>query len=290
MDRRDAHLDAMLRHLGAAYYDSLHGRAARTDVRRALDSVAEHLDEKPVGHPAKARAATAGRAGGGPAHRHGEGPSRVRDVMTTSVVTVDRITSYKEIARLLVEHKISGLPVLTMGRYVKGVVTESDLLAARDSNPATRSGWRHWAIGREVHQGRSADLLMTSPAVTIHPDATIAAAARLMNSHRIRRLPVVDAGGKLAGILSRRDLLSVFLRPDADIAGEVGEILTEILPGGPTGIEVAVRNGVVTLTGQPELAADEDLMSVTVRLAWDVDGVVDVNKVGMAPAPSAAHY
>src|SRR5262249_51740973 len=150
-------------------------------------------------------------------------------------------------------------------------------------------GWRHWTFGREVHRGRTADLLMTSPAVTIHPDATVAAAARLMNSHHIRRLPVVDADGKLAGIVSRRDLLSRFLRPDADIATEIGEILTEILPGGPTGIEVAVRNGVVTLTGQPELVSDEDLMSVVVRLARDVDGVVDVvNKVGMELARRSA--
>jgi CBS domain-containing protein len=286
MNRRDAHLDGMLRHLGAAYYESLHGRAARTDVRRALDSVAEHLNEKPVDHPAQAKAA-AGRGGAGPAHRHGEGPGRVRDVMTTSVVTVDRITPYKEIVRLLVEHKISGMPVLSMGRKVTGVVSEGDLLAARD--PASRSGWRHWTFGREVHRGRTADMLMTSPAVTIHPDAAIAAAARLMNSHHIRRLPVVDADGKLAGIVSRRDLLSIFLRPDADIAAEVGEVLTEVLPGGQTGIEVAVRDGVVKLTGQTELVSDEDLILVVVRLAWDVDGVVDVvNKVGVALARRSA--
>ncbi len=289
MNRRDAHLDGMLRHLGAAYYDSLHGRAARTDVRRALDSVAEHLDEKPVDHPAQARPAAAARNGAGTAHRHGEGHSQVRDLMTTSVVTVDRITPYKQIARLLVEHKISGLPVLSMGRKVTGVVSEGDLLAARDSNPAARSGWRHWAFGRELHRGRTADLLMTSPAVTIHPDATVAAAARLMNSHHIRRLPVVDTDGKLAGIVSRRDLLSIFLRPDTDIAAEVGEILSEVMPGGPTGIEVAVRNGVVKLTGQTELASDEDLISVVVRQTWDVDGVVDVvNKVGMAQGQRSA--
>ena len=288
MNRRDAHLDGMLRHLGAAYYESLHGRAARTDVRRALDSVAEHLNEKPVDHPAQAKAA-AGHGGPGPVHRHGEGPGRVRDIMTTSVVTVDRITPYKEIVRLLVEHKISGMPVLSMGRKVTGVVSEGDLLAARDGSPPAHSGWRHWTFGREVHRGRTADLLMTSPAVTIHPDATIAAAARLMNSHHIRRLPVVDADGKLAGIVSRRDLLSVFQRPDADIASEVGEILTEALPGGPTGIEVSVRNGVVKLTGQTELVSDKDLIPVAVRQAWDVDGVVDVvDKVGVAQARRSA--
>ena len=289
MNRRDAHLDAMLRHLGAAYYDSLHGRAARTDVRRAVDSVAEHLDEKPVDHPAQARPTAAGRGGARPAHRHGEGHNRVQDIMTTPVVTVDRITPYKEIARLLVEHKISGMPVLSMGRKVTGVVSEGDLLAARDTNPSARSGWRHWTFGREVHRGRTADLLMTSPAVTIHPDATVAAAARLMNSHHIRRLPAVDDDGELAGIVSRRDLLSVFLRPDADIAAEVGEILTEVMPGGTAGIEVAVRNGVVKLAGQTELAPDKDLTSVVVRLARDVAGVVDVvNKVGVAEGRRSA--
>ena len=289
MNRRDAHLDGMLRHLGAAYYESLHGRAARTDVRRALDSVAEHLNEKPVDHPAQPKAAAAGRSGAGPAHRHGEGHGQVREIMTTSVVTIDRITPYKEIVRLLVEHKISGVPVLSMGRKVSGVVSEGDLLAARDGSPPARSGWRHWMFGREVHQGRTADMLMTSPAVTILPDATVAAAARLMNSHHIRRLPVVDADGKLAGIVSRRDLLRVFLRPDADIAADVGEILTEVLPGGPTGIEVAVRNGVVKLTGQPELVSDEDLIPAAVRLAWNVDGVIDVViKVGTGQARRSA--
>lgn len=287
MNRRDAHLDAMLRHLGAAYYDSLHGRAARGDVRRALDSVAEHLNEPVAEHAGQA--GSRHRGAGLTQHGHAGGHNLVRDVMTTSVVTVDRITPYKDIARLLVEHKISGLPVLSMGRRVVGVVTESDLLAARDRNPAVHSGWRRWTIGREIHRGRTADLLMTSPAVTIHPDATIATAARLMNSHHIRRLPVIYADGTLAGIVSRRDLLSVFLRPDAEIAHDVAEILSEVLPGGPTGVEVAVRNGVVTLTGQTELAPDGDLITTAVRLAWDLDGVVDVvNKVGRPSATPAA--
>jgi CBS domain-containing protein len=208
--------------------------------------------------------------------------------MTTSVVTVDRITTYKEIARLLAEHQVSGLPVLTMGRHVAGIVSEGDLLVARDRNPAARSGLSRWLGGRKPHLGRTAEQLMTSPAVTVHPDATLAAAARLMNSHHLRRLPVVDPDGTLLGIVSRRDLLSVFLRPDADIARQVGEILAELLPGGPAGIDVAVHNGVVILTGQLELSAEEDLIPIAVRLAWDVDGVVDVvDKVGAAPAGSA---
>jgi CBS domain-containing protein len=225
----------------------------------------------------------------GATRRQGGGRRRVRDIMTTSVVTVDRITPYKQIARLLLEHEISGLPVVTTDGTVVGVVSEDDLLAARDSSPATRSGWRRWTIGREVHRGRYADLLMTSPAVTIHPDAPIAAAARLMNSHHIRRLPVTDASGKLAGIVSRRDLLRVFLRPDKDIAREVGEILARVMSGGPAGVDVAVHDGVVILGVPPELATDGEPFSAAVRLARDVDGVVDVvSKTGKSPARRSA--
>src|SRR5215472_14219388 len=131
MPRTDIHLDAMLRHLGAAYYESLHGRAARADVTRALDTVEEHLGEHARGPGARPPAGPRpARHAGGP--RHSRWARRVSDVMTTSVVTVDRITSYQEVARLLAQHKISGVPVLSMGRHVVGVVSESDLLAAED--------------------------------------------------------------------------------------------------------------------------------------------------------------
>ena len=285
MNRRDAHLDAVLRHLGAAYYDSLHGKAAPADVARALDSVAGQVGEEPTGQPAAAapNGSTAGHK------RHGRWHSRVHDVMTVSVVTVDRITPYKEIARRLAERKVGGVPVLTMGRHVAGVVSEGDLLAARDRNPAVGRRRLGWPSRRPRHHGTMAEDLMTSPATTIRPDATVAAAARLMNAHHLRFLPVVDPAGRLLGIVSRRDLLSVFLRPDAEIARQVSEIFTDLLPGGASGIQVAVRNGVVTLTGQPELAAEEDLIPIAVRLAWDVEGVVDVvDRVGADAVDPAA--
>jgi CBS domain-containing protein len=287
MNRNDAHLDAMLRHLGAAYYDSLHGRAAPADVTRAVDSVAGQLGEEPPRHPGHGKPAAGGHHGSKHQH-HGRWHSRVEDVMTTSVVTIDRITPYKEIARLLAEHRISGLPVLTMGRHVAGVVSEADLIAARDQN---QPGGRRprWLGGRKPqHQSLVASQLMTAPAITIHPQATLATAARLMNTHHVQRLVVVDPDGKLIGVVSRRDLLSVFLRPDAEIAHQVREILTEVLPGGPAGVQVAVHNGVVTLTGEPELSADSGLIQVAVRLATEVDGVVDViDKVGPAAASTA---
>ncbi len=71
------------------------------------------------------------------------------------------------------------------------------------------------------------------------------AGSMLMNSRRLRRLPVFDADGKLIGIVSRCDLLSVFLRPGEDIAREVREVLTEILLAGRASVTGRVRNGIV---------------------------------------------
>jgi CBS domain-containing protein len=288
--RRDDHLDAMLRHVGAAYYDSLHGRATKADVARAVHSYEDGLDERP-GEPAARVTRPHHLAGWQQPRRarldHGPWPHRVRDVMTTSVITVDRITPFKEIAGLLAHHKISAVPVLAMGRRVVGVVSEADLL--RMQGPAARPyrlgtpSHRWWARSR--HLGYTAEKLMTAPAVTVHPDATIPAAARLMNDHHIRRLPVADPGGVLIGIVSRRDLLSVFLRPDAEIADEAREAVRPLLGGAPD-ITVHVRSGIATLAGHPERA---DLVPVAVGLIADIDGVVAVNdRISAPPAASGA--
>jgi CBS domain-containing protein len=294
MTRTDTHLDATLRHLGAAYYDSLHGRATRVDVARALDTVAEQLNEhSEAGKVPAPRQAPSGQPGArdGRGARRSPGWSRtVGDVMTSSVVTIDRETTYKEIDRLLAEHRISGVPVLKMGRVVVGVVTEGDLLATQVATAnrlrslARPAWWRRARRRPALIAGR----LMTSPAVTIGPEATVPAAARLMDSHHIGMLPVVDGQGKIAGIVSRRDLLRVFLRPDADIAADIRNMLDEILPGEA---DVSVRNGIVTLTGTPapEATAHDGLLPLAIRLMWNVDGVVDiVDRLGEPrPAPRA---
>jgi CBS domain-containing protein len=286
MTRTDTHLDAMLRHLGAAYYESLHGRAVRSDVARALDTVEEHLGEQ--GPPAPKT----------PHHqelRKRRWARRVSDVMTTAVLTVDRITPYQDIDRLLTKHRISGVPVLKMGREVAGVVSETDLLAAEDetrrqARMASSMG-RRWRLRKQPHVWLTAGELMTSPAITIGPDATIPAAARLMNTHHISRLPVINEKGKLIGIVSRRDLLSVFLRPDADIAHDARQVLDELPLADPKEVIAEVRHGVVTLTGllRPESGQEPDLMPLALRLIWDIDGVVDVvNRLGEAKAPRTA--
>lgn len=276
MTRQDVHLDGMLRHLGAAYYDSLHHRAAPDDVRRAVAQVATELGEK----SAAARREPAPPAGQRPHHpprHHGRWHSRVRDVMTTSVVTVDRITPYKEIAQLLVEHQISGVPVLTLGRHIAGVVSEADLIAARDKDVATRrlwSGLLRYGSDRSRHTRLTAEKLMTAPAVTIHPDATIAAAAKRMTDHHVKRLPVTDRDGTLIGLVSRRDLLGVFLVPDAEIQHQVREVFAEAAPD--EDVSVHVHGGIVTVTAHSSPAARHGPFRAAIDLAWDVDGVVDI--------------
>jgi CBS domain-containing protein len=272
MSRSDIHLDAMLRHLGAAYYDSLYGRADDADVSKVVAQVATHM-----GEPAADASATPKRPERAP-HRDGH-RSRVRHIMTTSVVSVDRAASGKEIASLLARHHIGGVPVLQLGRHVAGMVTEADLVAtAADRRP------RGLLPRRGTHPGHlTAAQLMTSPAVTTHPDAPLARVARTMTDHRIGRLPVVDANGVLVGIVSRRDLLKVFLRPDAEIASQIQDLLADLLLTNPDTVTAAVRDGVVTLTGQLATTGKDELQHLA-ALVRDIDGVEDViDRTGSGP-------
>jgi CBS domain-containing protein len=267
MSRQDMHLDAMLRHLGAAYYDSLGGRAARGEVRRALAQVASELGDESAAH------------GPEPHEHHGRLHCRVRDVMATNVVTVDQSMLFKDIARFLVEHRISGVPVVLRSGHVAGMVTEGDLLRARDKHADSRRAWtgtRRYGTDRDRYLRLSAGQLMTSPAVTTYPDATITAAAEVMSLHHVRRLPVVDSDGTLLGVVNRRDLLNVYLVADEEIARQVRELLADIIPEEGAPIAATVRGGIVTLTGQPDAAAPHGQIAEAIDLAWDIDGVVDI--------------
>lgn len=274
MTRQDVHLDAMLRRLGAAYYDSLNGLAGRSEVRRAVAQVDSQLaDESAVHGPGTPDSPFQ-------VHRHhGRLHCRVRDVMASGVVTVDLTMPFKDVARLLVEHRISGVPVLMNSGRVAGMVTEGDLLRARDRHVNARRRWTgtlRYGTDRDRYLRLIAEQLMTSPAVTIHPDATIAAAADVMNLHHVRRLPVVDTDGKLMGVVNRRDLLNVFLVPDDDIARQVTELLAEIIPADHAPITTTVRGGVVTLAGHLDGAPPRPQVLEAINLAWDIDGVVDI--------------
>jgi len=274
MTRRDIHLDAMLRHLGAAYYDSLNGRAGRGEVRRAVAQIASQLGEESAAHgpgtPESGRQVH---------EHHGKLHCRIRDVMATNVVTIDLATPFKEIARILVDRRISGAPVLMNSGRLAGMVTEGDLLRAQDRHVDTRRRWtgaRRFGTDRERYQRLTAEQLMTSPAVTIHPDAPMGAAADVMNLHHVRRLPVVEADGTLLGVVNRRDLLNVFLVPDEEIGRQVTELLAEIIPEDNAPITASVRGGIVTLAGQLDANASRAQVAEAIDLAWDVDGVIDI--------------
>ena len=160
---------------------------------------------------------------------------------------------------------------------VVGVVSESDLLAKVEltgqPHPRLFAGPRRRAA-RAHAAGAVAGELMSTPVITVAPAATLPAAARLMDRAQVKRLPVVDGDGRLIGIVTRGDLLKVYLRPDADIRQDVvREVLSQVLVVQDGTVSVAVAGGVVTLRGQVDRRSTA---AVAVRLAYDVPGVVRV--------------
>ncbi|MFF6772426.1 CBS domain-containing protein [Streptomyces sp. NPDC012637] len=208
-------------------------------------------------------------------------PYTVSDVMTHTAIAVGRDAPYKQIVALLDEWKVSALPVLEGEGRVVGVVSEADLLPKeefRDVEP------RPDEFGDAAKAGAlRAGELMSTPAVTVHPDATLAEAARIMAKRRVKRLPVVNGLGMLEGVVSRSDLLKVFLRPDDEIEEEIRRsILAE--PAAPAGLDISVREGVATVRGA---LADRSLVPLLARAVRAVEGVVDV-RMGLAAHEDAA--
>ncbi|WP_338676524.1 CBS domain-containing protein [Streptomyces sp. SCSIO 30461] len=215
--------------------------------------------------------------------------SKIGSLMVSDVISVIPQTPFKEVAKLLAVHRISGLPVVDTDGKVLGVISESDLMlrqagvtpepgptrSARLAWPTAPSGGTDSPLTADTKaHAMSARELMSHPAITVKADDTITVAARTMAEHRIERLPVVNAEGRLLGIVTRRDLLQVFLRPDSDIRREIAdEILNQTLWVPPGTVQVHVIDGVVTLEGQLERFSD---IQVAVRLAQQVDGVVSV--------------
>ncbi|MEU2865609.1 CBS domain-containing protein [Streptomyces mirabilis] len=203
-------------------------------------------------------------------------PHIVSDVMTHTVAAIGRKANFKEIVQLMEQWKVSALPVLEGEGRVIGVVSEADLLPKeefRDSDPD-----RHTQLRRLSDLAKAgavtAEDLMTAPAVTVQANATLAQAAWTMAHAKVKRLPVVDDMGLLEGVVSRGDLLKVFLRGDEDIAEEVRREVVSYLFRAPSApVRVQVQDGVVTLTGR---VRDTSLVPVAARLVRSVEGVVDV--------------
>jgi CBS-domain-containing membrane protein len=202
----------------------------------------------------------------------------VDDVMTSAVVSVGEGVSYRDVVDLLIGHRISAVPVVDPAGRVVGVVSEPDLLRkieyAGEGEPRLFEGRRRRG---EHHKAtaRTAVELMTAPPVVAPTGTSIAAAARLMDREGVKRLPVVDGQGRLAGIVSRADLLKVHLRADEEIRADIeAAVVRPFLTSEPSAVTVAVVDGVITLAGW---ADRRSTVAIVERLCRQVPGVVAVS-------------
>ncbi|HEY2543353.1 MAG TPA: CBS domain-containing protein [Gaiellaceae bacterium] len=202
----------------------------------------------------------------------------IESLMTTHVVTASPETPLKRVARMLTRYRISGIPVCDADGTVLGVVTEADILCKQQGFSQEPGGLLGRLFEKADAEGerilaRTAGEAMTTPPVTIAPDASTSEAARIMTTRHINRLPVVHEG-RLVGIVSRADLVRAFHRSDADIEQELTEdVLLQQMWISPHEVEVAVDDGVVTLAGMVENKTQAQLVAAYARR---VPGVVDV--------------
>jgi CBS domain-containing protein len=201
----------------------------------------------------------------------------VEDVMTTEVVSVGEDAPFKEIVSVLLRTGVSAVPVLDRSGQVRGVVSETDLLAKEadptaleDAHPLELHRRR---VERRKAGGNVAADLMTTPPVVTYANTAVADAAKEMRRHHIQRLPVIDVlTGRLIGIVSRSDLLRVYTRPDEDLRRDVlDQVIAKESAMDPTRFAVKVTNGNVVIGGQIELRSLIPLLLHAVRR---VEGVV----------------
>jgi CBS domain-containing protein len=206
----------------------------------------------------------------------------VKDLMTIPARAVGPDAGFKEIVEIMDRHGISALPVLDNQRHVLGVVSEADLLLKEERAELQEAHLFESSSRRTARAKAKAGLageLMTSPAVTAAESMPLREAARLLHEKGIKRLPVVDAEGRLVGIISRGDLLKIFTRTDEELRHEiVQEVIVEHLWMDPANIKVEVEEGMVRLSGEVDRRTD---LSVLSELAGAVQGVVGVKVDGL---------
>jgi CBS domain-containing protein len=217
---------------------------------------------------------------------------KVRDVMTTTVVTATPDTPFPDLVDRLLHHGVSGLPVVDDRGHLVGIVTEADLVSKEAYGGHRRrvlelladlvaGGETRWAI---KGKGRTAAQVMSREVETARPGEDIRSAARRLLEHRLKRLPVVD-DGMLVGIVSRTDLLRALHRSDDDLARDVAHMLADPLRAPEKhAIEASVADGIVTLRGTVLFPIDLPVLNAMV---WQIPGVVDVRNeaTGREPNP-----
>jgi CBS domain-containing protein len=203
---------------------------------------------------------------------------KVSDVMTRDVVTVEEDTPLKDVAELLLEHDISGVPVVYEGRVV-GVVSETDILYKERGPEGEPRGTISWLLDapgasfRRKLAARTAGEAMSSPPVTIRPTRPLAQAAAMMLEHRVNRLPVVQ-GDRLVGLVTRTNMVRAFARSDKEIEQAIREdVFLGTLWQSSDGVVVDVSGGEVVLRGEVQSEAQADAIRT---FASRVPGVVAV--------------
>ena len=203
---------------------------------------------------------------------------RVRDVMTTDVITVPDDASVAEIVAVLTDRQITAVPIVDRFDVVLGVVSWTDLrdkidIGVPEGKPHV-GWWRRWAPPLVQWPQGTAVEVMSGPALTIGADASLPAAARMMYRSEVGRLLVVDGDNRLRGIVTRSDLLKVHARLDAVIRDEViHQVLRRTLMIPPRDVQATVDDGVVTLTGH---TARKTTAVTAAQLTEAVPGVTDV--------------
>lgn len=195
---------------------------------------------------------------------------QVLDVMSIDVITIDPDASIKEAARLMVEHRVSGLPVVEAEKLV-GIITEADFL---DQTAAKgRVGMLTVHTESEPVTQKVGEVMTTHPHV-VYQDASVTEVARAMSTHGVKRLPVVDNDGKLIGVISRADVMAAFCRPDDVIRDEIRhDLLERVLRWDPETLDITVTDGVVSMRGTIPDGEDPQLLEELVRRMDSVVGV-----------------
>jgi CBS-domain-containing membrane protein len=201
----------------------------------------------------------------------------VADVMTYGAVSVAEDTPFKEIVEIIETNGVNAVPVVDHSNRVIGLVTSADLVpkieyAGAHDRGHLFEGHKHREDRRKSDATAAADL-MTTPAVTVLSETSLVDATRIMNGG-LKRLPVVDDLGRLVGMVTRKDMLKVYLRSDADVGADIaGDVLPKLVGVQPWQVRTAVQDGNVTLTGQ---VARRSLVAEVVHEVERVDGVVAV--------------